>query len=204
MHKRPYIVGIAGASCSGKTALAEGLAQLLGPTSSSVTRLCMDRYYRDLSHLPMPERAAYNFDEPHALDHEAFARQLGTLASGQPIDAPTYDFQTHARLCETTRITPGAFVIVEGLFALYWRQVRDLLGLSVFIDADHEVCLARRLARDTRERGRTEQSVRTQYAKFVRPMYERHALPTRAYADLVVTSERPVAEMARTVAGHIE
>jgi uridine kinase len=117
---------------------------------------------------------------------------------------PNYDFATHSRTCEVTRIPAARFVIVEGLFALYWPEVRALLGTRVYVDTRDEVCFERRLARDTRERGRTEESVRRQYAATVRPMAELHVWPTRRYADVIVSGESPLAQTSAAVLAHAQ
>lgn len=196
MERRVVLVGIAGGSCSGKTTLAERVRTRLGATPAAI--LPVDAYYRDLSHLPAEARAARNFDEPAAVDHALLAAHVRELAHGAVVQRPVYDFATHCRSARVERVDPGGVVIVEGLFALAWAEVREHLSLGVFVEAGHEVCLARRTARDVRERGRTPESVEEQYAATVRPMYDLHVLPTRAHADLVVDGAAPpdVAEAA--------
>ena len=197
MDGKPYVIGIAGPSCAGKTALAKHLAQSL----EHVLVFALDSYYRDLSDLPPSARADYNFDVPEALEDGLFLRHLRALARGEAVDTPVYDFSTHCRRPETTRLGPGRVVLVEGLYALYWAAARDLMDLKVFIEAPEDVILARRTARDVRERGRTPESVQAQYARTVRPMYERYALPTRRFADLVLDGTEPVDGLARKVLG---
>jgi uridine kinase len=132
------------------------------------------------------------------------AAQIAALARGQAVEVPVYDFATHTRTAEARKIRPGAFVLVEGLFVLCWEEVRRSLGLRVFVDASHEICLARRVARDVRERGRTDESVREQYALTVRPMFERHVEPTRGYADLVVDGAGPGQRMVEEVLARVD
>jgi len=146
----------------------------------------LDSYYRDLVHLPLEERARSNFDEPDALDEELLTDHLRRLAGGAEVEVPVYDFTRHIRSADTVRVRVGVFGIVEGLFALYWEPVRRFLGTRVFVAAPDDVCLARRLERDVRERGRTWQSVLDQYEKTVRPMANRYILPQREYADIVI------------------
>ena len=206
MSARPFLIGIAGATCSGKTTLARGLAEQLAANTSPaarVTLVSLDWYYRDLSHLEMAERIEWNFDSPEALDHELLTRQLSQLAHGQAVDAPQYDFARHTRRKETVHIAPGRFLIIEGLFALYWQALRDLMHLKVFVDADDTVCLARRLTRDVRERGRTPQSVRAQYTQSVRPMYQRYIGPTREFADVQVSGQASLDHIACHLASHL-
>jgi uridine kinase len=178
------LVGIAGPSCAGKTELARWLAaRLAAPV------LNLDHYYIDLAHLPLEERARTNFDEPAAVDHEAILHDVAALARGEPVVAPLYDFTTHARARGGERIVPAGLVVVEGLFALYWAGLREHFFVKLFVDAPDELCLARRLGRDTRERGRTPQSVLEQFEATVKPGADRFIRPTRAYADLVLSGE---------------
>lgn len=202
MFKRPYVIGIAGPSCSGKTELARRLVKLFSATAPAVVSL--DAYYRDLSVLCPEERAQCNFDIPGALDRELLAEHLRTLAHGEGIDRPVYLFSTHTRSPRRERVEPGAFVIVEGLFALYWEEVRGLLDTKVFVALEDSVCLSRRLARDTRERGRSPESVFVQYTETVRPMNERYVLPTRRFADVVVSGGGTLEESSAAVMAHIE
>ena len=197
MNGESYIIGIAGASCSGKTTLATRLAERLpqGPP----TIISLDSYYRDLSHMTPDERAAWNFDAPEALDGNLLFQHMRALLGGATVEKPVYDFSTHTRTPRTERVSPSAFIIIEGLFVLYWQEARALLRTKVFIAAPHEVCLARRIARDVRERGRTEESVRAQYAATVRPMYEKYCEPTARFADLQVSGEEPIDDVAETV-----
>jgi len=178
---KPFLAGIAGPSCSGKTELAFWLAHRTGAPI-----LNLDHYYRDLHGLPFEERAKANFDEPAALDHEEILRDARILAEGGSVSAPRYDYSIHARVEGEQVIEPSPVIILEGLFALYWSGLRDLLQLKIYVDAPDSLCLERRLRRDVQERGRTPESVRAQYAATVRPMAQLHILPTREYADLVV------------------
>lgn len=199
---KPYLIGIAGPSCSGKSEVARRLARILrAPT------LALDHYYRDLAHIPFEQRVQTNFDAPEALDRELIVKHVGALREGAAVQQPTYDFARHVRAAKTEPIASAPFVLVEGLFALYWPELRDLLNVRIYIDAAHEVCLQRRIFRDVRERGRTEDSVRTQYAATVEPMCECHITPTQAHADLVLSGVAPVKQSVYTiliyVAGHL-
>jgi uridine kinase len=190
----PYLVGLAGGSCSGKTALARELTAQLPPGESVIVGL--DSYYLNRSgHAP----AGLNFDEPAAFDHRLLFKDLESLAAGRSINKPVYNFANHSRLAQTESISPQPWVLIEGLFVLYWPEVRDLLDLKVFIDADHRICLERRLARDVRERGRTRASIEKQYRESVRPMFESHLLPTRAFADLIVDGRENLKKIAAQV-----
>jgi uridine kinase len=195
---RPYLIGIAGPSGSGKTEIARRLAYML-----DAPILSLDHYYRDASHLPFEERARINFDEPRALDHELLSRQLALLAEGQEIAVPVYDFTRHVRAAETHRIPAAGFVIIEGIFALYWKEVRGLLSTRVFVEVPDEIGLARRIGRDVRERGRTAASVIEQYAATVRPMAELYVLPTREFAHVRASGVDPLDLSVQAVLAHV-
>ena len=201
MSPKPFLIGIAGPSASGKTVLACLLVDSL--TAHSPLRVPLDHYYKDLQDLEPALRERHNFDHPDALDHPLLIRQLRELAGGGPVDMPMYSFETHSRVPELRRMTPGGVIVVDGLYSLYWERVRELLDLQLFVDADHETCLARRIARDVRERGRSEASVREQYEQTVRPMCERYIRPTLRFADLVLRGEAPVDRNLATVLEHV-
>ena len=201
MTEEPYMIGIAGASCAGKTRLAKELKLHL-PAEAVVVG--MDSYYRDLADLDAAKREKQNFDAPEALDWELFAAHLGELVRGGTIDKPVYDFSTHSRAQRTERLAPLDYVIVEGLFALYREDVREFFDTSVFIEVSDKVSFSRRLERDIRERGRTPESIRTQYEQTVRPMYERHIRSAMYFADVVVNGEDPIGDSAASVIAHIE
>jgi uridine kinase len=197
MRKR--VIGITGGSCSGKTSLAEGLAEAIG--RPSVLVLGLDSYYKDFSGVPEHE---IDVDVPEALDHDLIIEQLQSLKAGRQIGRPVYDYATHSRRARAQRVEPRDTIIVEGLFTLFWSNLRDLIDLGVYVDADHDTCLARRVARDTRERGRTEESVRRRYRELVEPNYEMRVLPTRAYADMVLSGLEPVDDLVRAVIARID
>ena len=125
--------------------------------------LTLDAYYHDLSHLDPAVRERRNFDVPEALNHELLREQLLALAHGNAIDKPVYDFATHTCSPQSERVVPGDMVVVEGLFALYWEEIRDLFHTRVFVAINDQVCLSRRIERDTKERGRSRESVLSQY-----------------------------------------
>lgn len=198
---RPFLIGIAGPSGAGKSELARLLAVRL---TQACALISLDSYYRALSHLAFEERQACNFDHPDALDWDLIHAHLKRLSYGEPIDEPVYQFDKHARATETRRIEPAPFAIVEGLFALYDPRVRALLSLKIFVDAPDDVCLSRRIARDTVERGRTRDSVLQQYARTVRPMAERYVRPSARHADLVLSGLGPIEESWRQCRDLIE
>jgi uridine kinase len=195
---KPYLIGLAGGSGSGKTALARKIADRLPP--SQLVILELDSYYLDRSGMA-PE--SLNFDVPSAFDHELLSGQVRALARGEAVDKPLYDFAAHARLDRTERIVPRAYILIEGLFALYWPEVRDQLDLKVFVDADDRTRLERRLARDVLERSRTRESIEAQYRRTVRPMFESQVRPTRAFADLILDGRRDLDDMAAEVVARL-
>jgi uridine kinase len=197
-----YVIAIAGRSGAGKSELAGHLAQQLAGWAPVLVPL--DAYYRDLAHLDPVERGARNFDHPDALDRELLIEQLTGLTGGLPVDMPVYDFATHARSSSRIRLKPGWVVIIEGLYALYWEEVRELTDMALFVDTADETCLQRRLTRDTNLRGRTEDFVREQYDRTVRPMYEKYVRPTRRFADLIIGGEDPIDVSAAAIVDRIE
>ena len=194
MNNTPFLIGVAGASGSGKSELATRLSSVLNAPVISI-----DSYYRELEHLSYEERCKVNFDEPASLDSALLLNHISKVAAGEPIDVPEYDFSRHTRAARTDRIVPGEFLILEGLFALYWEDVRNLLGVRVFVDLPDEICFARRLDRDVRVRGRTPESVREQYFYTVKPMCELHILPTLAHADVVVRGDANIQDSVAAV-----
>jgi uridine kinase len=178
----PVVLGIAGASGSGKTTLAAELARTLGGF-----HFPLDNYYRDLSHLPAAERGRQNFDDPALIESSLLAAHVAALARGETIERPLYDFTTHTRVPDRTEtVRPGAYLLVEGLFALYYPELLPLYDLRVYVDTPDKLCFARRLKRDTEERGRTTESVRQQYWATVRPASIQFVRPSAANADLIV------------------
>jgi uridine kinase len=192
---RPHIIGIAGPSSSGKTELSRQLALRLPGTSV----VSLDSYYRGMQEIPLEERKKVNFDHPDVLDWELLHVHLQDMAKGRAFDEPVYSFAAYERTAGTRRIEPSEFVIVEGLFVLYWPELRGMLDTKVYIETDPAVCYRRRLARDVSERGRTPESVREQYERTVRPSAEWFVHPTRKFADLVVSGEEPLAHSTAVV-----
>jgi uridine kinase len=151
--------------------------------------VALDAYYRDQRGIPDD---AINVDVPGALDHALLIEQVAALSAGRTVLQPVYDYATHARLAGTRAVAPAPFVIVEGLFALYWPEVRAAITTAVYLDLAHDQCLARRIARDVAERGRQAEAVRLHYERSVRPMYDEHVHPTRAHARLVLDGAQPL------------
>jgi uridine kinase len=178
----PQVIGIAGASGSGKTTLAAELAREL-----EGIYIPIDNYYRDLSHLPVGERATQNFDDPALIESSLLAGHVAGLARGESIERPLYDFSTHTRVPDRTeRMRAEGYVLVEGLFALFFKELIPLYQLRIYVDTPDDVCFERRMRRDTTERGRTPESVRLQYETTVRPSSIAFVRPSAAQADLVI------------------
>jgi uridine kinase len=179
---QPILIGIAGCSGSGKTTLARELAAQL-----EATLFPLDLYYRDLSQFPLDSRHKQNFDHPDSLESELFIPHLLALKQGHFIERPIYDFRTHTRVAGAfERIEPTRFVVVEGIMALHWPELCAAYDLSVYVDAPDELCLARRIHRDIRDRGRTEDSVREQYDAAVKPMADLYVIPSQTRATMTV------------------
>lgn len=202
MAVEPFLIGIAGPSCAGKTLLARRLVETLGRERTAY--LSLDSYYRDWSHLRFEERIQRNFDEPAALDWELLREQVGRLGAGLPVHVPCYDFAAHTRGGETVRVEPAPYVVVEGLFTLYDDALRKLWRLGVFVDASDECCLRRRLDRDARERGRDEAFIREQFAATVQPMAERYVYPTRRWAEVIVEGEESIENAVTLLAARVQ
>ena len=195
---KTHIVAIAGPSCAGKTELAKSLARSL-----STIVLPLDSYYRDLAFLPLESRSKFNFDIPDSLDHTLLREHLTALAAGISVQRPVYDFPVHTRSSVWATVVPGPFLILEGLFALHWDDIRPLLTTKVYVDAPDDVCLSRRQVRDVIERGRTAESVHKQYVEIVRPMAELYVRPTRRFADIVVSGQAPLEQSTAAVLARI-
>jgi uridine kinase len=192
-----YLIGIAGPSGSGKSFLAQHLKAAL-----EAEVLELDRYYRDLSHLPLEQRARVNFDAPDALEHELLIEQVARLRNREAVQLPVYDFTIHTRTAKTEMFQPTKVIIVEGLFTLHWPGLRELLGTKVYVDLKDEVCLMRRKQRDVRERGRTEQSVVEQFEATVAPMARRYVHPSIVHADVVVSGTERIEDGVARVVKH--
>jgi uridine kinase len=178
------IIGIGGGSGSGKTTIAESIVGSIG--EDRVALIQHDAYYRDLTHLPVEERAKVNYDHPDSLETDLLVSHLKDLLAGNAIERPVYDFTVHNRAPETVRVEPKPVVVVEGIVVLYEPGLRDLMDLKVYVDTDADLRIVRRLGRDINERGRTFESVQAQYLETVRPMHLQFVEPCKRYADIVI------------------
>jgi len=183
-RRRTLTIGIAGGSGSGKSTVARNVASALGTTS--VAFIDMDAYYNNYAHLPAEDRRRMNWDHPDAFDWELLVGQLRRLGGGEAIDKPVYDFLTHSRRPETTRVEPAEVIVIDGILLFADERVRDLCDVKVFVDADADIRLIRRIRRDMTKRGRPLDEILDQYATTVQPMHLQFVEPTKRYADVIV------------------
>ncbi len=183
--KKPVIIGIAGGSASGKTSIARKLFEAFDK-SNSVIIIKEDDYYKDQSDMSFEERTKTNYDHPFAFDHELMKNQLLDLLKGKTIEKPTYDYTEHNRSSIIDVIEPRDVIIVEGLFVLEEKDIRDLLDIKVYVDTPYDVRFIRRLKRDINERGRDVNSVMDQWLSTVRVMHEQFVEPSKKYADVII------------------
>jgi len=181
---RRLLIGIAGGSGSGKTLVARNIVRELG--SDRVVIIDQDSYYRDLEDIPMRDREARNFDHPDAFDNELLKAHVRLLLDGQPIEQPIYDYAQHRRLDETRTIGDHLVIVLEGILIYVDPELRELMDIKLFVDADHDVRFIRRLRRDIVERGRSLDSIIRQYEESVRPMHIQFVEPSKRWADLII------------------
>lgn len=182
--KSTIIIGISGASASGKSLLANTIVNELG--SEQVVIISEDAYYKDHSDMPFEERANINYDHPDAFDHQLLLQHLQDLQQGKSVEVPIYNHSLHIREKETRRIGQHAIIVLEGILLFVERQLRELMDIRIFMETSLDICLIRRLKRDIKERQRSLDSVLKQYEETVRPMYLQFIDPSKRYADLIV------------------
>ena len=185
---RPFVVGIAGGSGSGKTTICRHLSESLG--QDRVSCLSCDQYYRSLDHLSPDARSKVNFDHPDAVDFRLLARHLRALRGGQSITVPQYCFATHTRRPQSVELAPAPLVLIEGVLLLTWEEIRGLMDLRLFIEATNQTRYLRRLQRDTQQRARSPRSIAEQWQQTVAPMYSEYVEPSRHFADYVISTEQ--------------
>lgn len=183
--KKRILIGIAGGSASGKTSISAQLKQRYEHTQSVVI-IRQDDYYKDQSHKSMEERIKNNYDHPFAFDNELMVEQLKQLLAGQAIEKPTYDFVRHTRSDVVEHIEPSDVIVIEGLFVLENEELRNLCDIKIFVDTDADIRFIRRLLRDVNERGRTLESVVSQYTTTVKDMHNLFIEPSKRYADVII------------------
>lgn len=177
------IIGIAGGSASGKTTVASKIKEEFG---DDVELLSHDYYYKEHNELPFEERTKLNYDHPNAFDTERFLKDIKELKAGKVIERPVYSYIQHNRLAETVKVYPKKVVIVEGFLIFENHDLLDLFDIKIFVDTDADERLIRRILRDVQERGRSLESVISQYQTTVKPMHEQFVEPTKRHADLII------------------
>jgi uridine kinase len=178
------IIGICGGTGSGKTTIARKIVEAVG--AEKVILVEQDSYYRNLADMPLDARRQTNFDNPDSIDSEMLMNHLKRLKDGLPIEMPIYDFKTHTRSPQCEHIEPKPVVIVEGILIFSEARILDLLDVRVFVDTPDDIRFIRRLQRDITQRGRTVDSVITQYFATVRPMHFEFVEPSKRFADLII------------------
>lgn len=181
------IIGIAGGSGSGKSTFTNKLKDLYG---DRITVLYHDNYYRRNDHLTLEERRKINYDDPEALETDLLVEHLRKLKEGKPIQCPTYDYSIHNRKEDVLEVKPNRIVVVEGILALQNLELRDLFDIKIYVEADADERILRRVSRDVKERGRDLDGIIDQYLTTVKPMHYIYVEPTRALADIVINSGR--------------
>lgn len=181
---RPVLIGITGGTGSGKSTIAKEIYKSFG--EDCIAMIEQDSYYKDQSHLTLEERVKTNYDHPDAFDTKLLVEQLNKLINGEAVEKPIYDFEIHNRVKETVRIEPRDIIILEGILVLQEEILHDMLDIKIYVDTDADVRFIRRMVRDVKERGRTIDSVITQYLTVVKPMHEQFTENTKRYADIII------------------
>lgn len=183
-HKRPFVIGVAGGTGSGKTTVSRSIQNTVG--MEQIAYLEHDSYYNDHSHLSPEERARCNYDHPDSLDTALLVKHLDALCRWEPADVPIYDFATHSRTSRTHRVEPAPIVLVEGILVLSEKALRERMDMRIYVDTDADIRFIRRLHRDVEERGRSLDSIILQYVNTVRPMHLEFVEPSKRYAHIIV------------------
>ena len=184
MIEKSLIIGISGGTGSGKTRFTKELIQRCNP--ERVIYISQDSYYKDLSHMTYEERCNVNFDSPDSIDFKELYRDIKKLLNNDDADIPIYNYKRHKRMQETKKIKPKPIIIIEGIFSLYKAEIRELLDCKIFVDTPADIRILRRAKRDINKRGRSIESILSQYIKTVKPMHEKFIEPTKTYADIIV------------------
>ena len=182
--KKPIIIGVAGGTASGKTTVAQKILETTGPEHLAYVQ--HDAYYRDLSHLPLEKRRAFNFDHPDMLENELMIAHLKQLLQGRSVQIPVYDFAQYIRTGQLKLIEPRRVILVEGILIFVDKQLRDMMDIKIYVDADPDLRFIRRLKRDISERERSINQVIDQYLDTVRPMHLEFVEPSKRYADVII------------------
>jgi|TARA_B100001540_G_scaffold317706_1_gene352290 uridine kinase len=193
------ICGIAGGASAGKTTIVNALRERFIAEEKALAILPLDSYNRDHSDLSLADRAKINFDHPDAFEHDLYLKHLALLKQGEAVDIPVYDFSTHSRTTEVERIEPAELIIGEGHLLFVIPEVVREFELRIFVSAPEELRLKRRLERDVSERGRTPESIRSQFASTVSPMHDKYIEPSSSLADLILDGSAPIEESLEKV-----
>ncbi len=187
MTKNTIIIGITGASASGKTLLANTLIKQVSQAGNNdIGLICEDSYYHCQDHLTMAERVEVNYDSPKSKDFDLLCDHLEALIAGDTVAIPQYDFVNHTRFSEKIEQAPKKVIIIEGILLFTHRRLRKLIDAKIYVDTALDFCFIRRLKRDVGERGRTMDSVIHQYEDTVRPSFYKFIEPSKKYADVII------------------
>lgn len=184
MSQRPIIIGVTGGSGGGKTSVSEAILKSF--PDAKIAMIQHDAYYKNQDHLTFEERTKTNYDHPMAFDTDLMIYQLSELLSGRSVEIPVYDYTQHTRSSDTVHMEPQDVFIVEGILVLEDKRLRDLMDIKIFVDTDDDIRIIRRIKRDMGSRGRSLDSIITQYQDVVKPMYHQFIEPTKRYADVVI------------------
>lgn len=184
MSRRPIIIGVTGGSGGGKTSVSEAILKSF--PDAKIAMIQHDAYYKNQDHLTFEERTKTNYDHPMAFDTDLMIYQLSELLSGRSVEIPVYDYTQHTRSSDTVHMEPQDVFIVEGILVLEDKRLRDLMDIKIFVDTDDDIRIIRRIKRDMGSRGRSLDSIITQYQDVVKPMYHQFIEPTKRYADVVI------------------
>ena len=199
---RSIFLGIAGGTGSGKTFIVDNLLSIYN--SNNINVINLDSYYKDLSHMGHQDRVKQNFDHPDSIDIDLIISHLKQISGGNDVDIPIYDFSNHIRLETTKTISQSNVIIVEGIFALHYMQLRKLYTLNVFIETSEDIRFQRRLSRDTKERGRTIGSIKDQFESTVIPMHKKFIGPSKQFADLIIDGNSNIINIIRSIKEKID
>ena len=183
------IIGICGGTASGKSTLSQELIEYLNAKKIKSDYLLLDNYYRDLKHLSIEERELVNFDDPNSIDFELFYQHLRLLMIGEFVNTPTYSYKTHLRKNKTKRIGKNDVIIIDGLFILLKKKIRDFFDLTIFLNVDESIRLERRIKRDVFERNRTENQIRERFKQMIKPMHDKFIQPSKKHANIIIDNE---------------
>lgn len=210
-HKRPFMIGVAGGTASGKSTVCEKIRRLVvkedEENGRQIITLSQDSFYRDLTSKESEQarKGMFNFDHPDAFDHQLMLKILKDIQSGKSTQVPVYDFKMNSRVDgEFVSIHPSDVVLLEGILVFYNKEVRDLFDMKLFVDTDADTRLARRVLRDIEERGRDLENVLFQYTNLVKPAFEEFCLPTKKHADVIIPRGADNTVAVELVAQHIQ